>query len=103
MNTLPEFIEISDYENCEIDDNQTAEFLFKTKDSEILNGQTGKKVLYFQTEDDATNRLNKIDKYNTYTNVSNPQTIYARVENNSDQDCFGISSFNLTGWFHSFI
>ncbi len=95
VNTLPEFIEISDYENCEIDDNQTAEFLFKTKDSEILNGQIGKKVLYFLTEDDATNRLNKIDKYNTYTNVSNPQTIYARVENNSDQDCFGISSFNL--------
>lgn len=95
INTLPEFIDISNYNNCETDGNETAEFLFVTKDSEILNGQTGKQVLYFLTENDAVNRENIIDKNSLYTNVSSPQTIHVRVENNSDQDCFGVSSFNL--------
>lgn len=95
VNTLPEFIAISNYENCETDGNQIADFLFSTKDDEILNGQIGKQVLYFETALDATNRTNIIDKNTVYTNTSSPQTIHVRVENISDQNCFGISSFEL--------
>jgi len=93
VNTLPEFVTISNYENCESDGNQTADFVFNLKDAEILNGQTGKQVLYFETENDAINRTNIIDKNSNYSNTSSPQTIYIRVENNTDQDCFGVSSF----------
>ncbi|MCK0108970.1 T9SS type B sorting domain-containing protein [Flavobacteriaceae bacterium S0825] len=95
INTLPVFTAISNYENCETDGDQTADFLFNTKDAEILNGQTGKQVLYFETEQDAINRTNSIDKNSNYTNTSSPQTIYARVENNTDQSCYGTSSFTI--------
>jgi len=95
VNTLPEFIPINNYQECETDGNQIADFIFSTKDTEILNGQTGKEVLYFETAADATNRTNIIDKNTIYNNTSSPQTIYVRVENISDQDCFGVSQFDL--------
>ena len=93
VNTLPVFATISNYENCETDGDQTADFIFSTKDAEILNGQTGKQVLYFETEIDANNRTNSINKNTIYNNTSSPQTIHVRVENTTDQSCFGTSSF----------
>ena len=95
VNTEPAFTSISPFQQCETDGNQTSEFLFIDKDAEILNGQTGKEVLYFETQTDATNRTNPIDKNILYTNISSPQTIFVRVENVSDQNCFGTSSFQL--------
>ncbi len=95
INTLPVFSDISNYQICESDQDQTAEFTFITKDSEILNGQTGKQVLYFASEQDANDRQNIIDKNNIYQNIDSPQTIYVRVENISDQDCYDTSSFTI--------
>lgn len=95
VNTSPIFSPISNFQNCETDGNQIADFLFIEKDSEILNGQTGKVVLYFETETDAIDRTNIIDKNTIYNNVSIPQTIWVRVENVSDQNCYGVSSFIL--------
>ncbi|RSK40764.1 gliding motility-associated C-terminal domain-containing protein [Mangrovimonas spongiae] len=93
INTQPVFTDIADFTNCETDGNQTAEFLFIEKDAEILNGQTGKQVLYFLNQNDAINRQNIIDKNQPYQNISSPQTIHVRVENITDQDCYGVSSF----------
>ena len=93
VNTEPVFTNISNYRNCETDGNQTADFIFIDKDAEILNGQTGKRVLYFENATDALNRTNIINKTLAYTNQSNPQTIHVRVENLSDQSCFGVSTF----------
>lgn len=93
INTLPEFIPISNFRNCETDGNQIADFIFIEKDEEILNGQTGKEVLYFETEQDAINRNNILDKNNIYNNTSPIQTIFVRVENTTDNDCYGTSSF----------
>ncbi|WP_452221907.1 choice-of-anchor L domain-containing protein [Lacinutrix salivirga] len=95
VNTLPEFTAISNYRNCESDGNQIADFIFNIKDDEILNGQTGKQVLYFETENDAINRTGIIDKDTAYQNTSVPQTIYIRVENLTDQNCFDTSSFEI--------
>ncbi|RKE92380.1 choice-of-anchor L domain-containing protein, partial [Ichthyenterobacterium magnum] len=93
VNTLPVFIPISNYKICEDSSDGIGDFLFSTKDTEILNNQTGKQVLYFENQQDAENRTNSIDKNNAYPNTSNPQTIYVRVENDTDVDCFGTSSF----------
>ncbi len=93
VNTLPEFIAISNFRHCETDGNQVADFILSEKDAEILNGQTGKEVLYFETENDAINRTNIIDKNNVYNNTSQIQTIYVRVENITDNQCYGVSSF----------
>ncbi|WP_323789827.1 choice-of-anchor L domain-containing protein [Psychroserpens sp.] len=95
INTLPEFIPIPNFENCEADGNQIADFFFYLKDSEILNGQPDKQVLYFETAQDAIDRTNIIDKYTAYQNLSSPQTIHVRVENYTDPDCFGTASFEL--------
>lgn len=95
INTEPAFIPINNFENCEADGNGIADFFFYLKDTEILNGQAGKDVLYFETEQDAIARTNSIDKYAPYQNASSPQTIYVRVENIIDISCFGTSQFEL--------
>ena len=95
VNTLPNFNEISDYIICGNDNSNFANFLMNTKDTEILNGQSGKRVLYFENLADAENRTQIINKNAVYQNISNPQTIYVRVENVSDQSCFGTASFTI--------
>ncbi len=49
VNTLPVFDTISNYQLCESDNDHTSEFIFANKDAEILNGQSGKQVLYYET------------------------------------------------------
>ncbi|MFD2550300.1 choice-of-anchor L domain-containing protein [Bizionia sediminis] len=93
VNTLPVFTSISDFNDCETDGNQIGAFIFQDKDAEILNNQVGKRVLYFETPEDALNRTNSIDKTSVYENTSNPQRIHVRVENITDTACFGVSSF----------
>jgi gliding motility-associated-like protein len=97
VNTLPVFPVIEIMQVCEDDTNQTEAFIFSTKDSEILNGQTGKEVYYFENETDALNGnlANAIDKNNDYFNTSPTQTIYVRVENITDSSCFGTDSFTI--------
>lgn len=95
VNTLPVFLEISNYKICEDSSDGFGDFIFSTKDAEILNGQTGKEVLYYLNQTDADTRTNSIDKNNVYQNISNPQTIFVRVENISDTDCYGTSSFTI--------
>lgn len=95
VNTLPAFVPISDYIYCESTNDGFGEFLFETKDAEILNGQTGKVTSYYLTQKDADNRTNAIDKTTDYENISNPQKIFVRVENTSDISCYGTSSFNI--------
>ena len=58
VNTLPVFPEISIFENCESSSSDVGDFYFYVKDGEILNGQYGKQVLYFETEQDAHLFLN---------------------------------------------
>ena len=95
INTLPVFETIEDFENCELNGTVVSEYFFNLKDEDILNGQTGKAVLYFETKQNAIDRVDMIDKFDGYENVSVPQTIYVRVENLTDTSCFGISQFDL--------
>ncbi|WP_152487243.1 T9SS type B sorting domain-containing protein [Winogradskyella psychrotolerans] len=95
VNTLPEFVPITNFENCEADITGVADFYFYLKDDEILNGQPDKQVLYYRTEADALAGDNVIDKYSIFNNTSSPQTIYVRVEGLTDSNCFGTSSFEI--------
>ncbi|UKM66347.1 T9SS type B sorting domain-containing protein [Flavobacteriaceae bacterium GSB9] len=97
VNTVPQIPSISNYQICEDDNDRTAEFLLSEKDAEILNGQTGKEVYYFEDENDALigDLGNALNKNSLYQNTSSPQTIYVRVENITDASCFDTSSFTL--------
>lgn len=95
VNTLPILPVISEFRFCENNTDNIGEFLLNSKDIEILNGQTSKEVLYFLTEADANTGTNPIDKNSNFQNTENPQIIFARVQNLTDQDCFGVGSFSL--------
>jgi len=61
----------------------------------ILDGQDGSMftVSYYLSEADAESGMGSL--ISPYENISNPQTIYARVENNEAFDCFVVTDFNL--------
>src|SRR5690606_6302300 len=82
INTSPVLPTITMMQMCEDDTNQTEAFILSHKDAEILNGQTGKEVYYFENQPDALagNTVNAIDKYSDYLNTSPTQIIYVRVE-----------------------
>ena len=91
VSTQPVFNTITNYEICEDDGDGKELFLFSDKDNEILNGQAGKEVLYFEDP----NYTVPIDKNTPYQNTSSSQTIYVRVQNTIDPSCFGDSSFTI--------
>lgn len=97
INTLPIIPDIEIMQICENDNDNTETFLFSDKDNEILNGQLSKIVYYFENQLDAENGIlaNAIDKNAPYTNTSSPQTIYVRVENITDTNCFATDSFSI--------
>lgn len=95
VNTQPVFSAISEYNICESNTDGTADFLFRTKDLEVLNGQPGKYTSYHLNQADAIAGSNEINKNSNYQNISNPQTIWVRVTNNTDLDCYGVDSFTI--------
>ncbi len=95
VSTPPVFPDISDMIVCTNNLTGIEDFIFESKDAEILNGQPGKRVLYFETLADAENRSNPIDKTTAYQNTSSTQTIYVRVENEDNINCFGTASFDI--------
>ncbi len=74
---------------CDNDVDGFAEFDLSSKDSEIVNGQIGVEVAYFED----SSLTVQIDKNTPYSNNTNPQTIYVRVEN--ELGCFEDSSFSI--------
>ncbi|WNH07602.1 choice-of-anchor L domain-containing protein [Thalassobellus suaedae] len=97
INTTPVFPIIEPLQVCEDDNDQIEAFILSDKDAEILNGQIGKEVYYFEKETDALtgNTANAIDKYNDFFNTSPTQTIYVRVENITTPDCYGTDAFTI--------
>lgn len=70
-------------------------FDFTDKNSEVLLLQDPSiyTVSYFETLEDANSAENKI--VFPYTNISNPQSIFVRVDNSNNTNCYDINSFNL--------
>tara|TARA_R110002111_G_C6007243_1_gene374129 strand:- start:13041 stop:17882 length:4842 start_codon:yes stop_codon:yes gene_type:complete len=99
VNTLPFVGDLSNYVNelnfCEDNSDGIGEFIFENKDTEALSGQTGKEVSYYLNQTDADNKTNAIDKTSIYENISNPQQIYVRIDNITDESCYETSSFTI--------
>jgi len=93
---LPAANLINDIEVC--DDNNDGFFSFNFNelyDATVLGTQdpTIFNVQYFISSDDALNNINALTM--PYQTVSNPQTIYLRIENNYSSLCFDTASFNV--------
>lgn len=76
--------------------DETAEFDLTTYDNPIRLALTlpGSNISYYLSEDEAAAGINPIPNPTTFTNTSNPQTIYARAEN-PDGGCGGIADFQI--------
>ena len=90
INTLPVIASITPYQICVDEGTTNANFYLQDKDAEILNGQLGKEVFYFQDAGYSV-PLNKTNAYNS----NGAETIYVRVQNISHPDCYATSSFIL--------
>lgn len=77
------------------EDLLTAEFELVYQNETILNGQSPESytITYHLTLEDAENALNPLP--DVYTNVSSPQTIYARLVHNLITICYDIVSFEI--------
>ncbi|WP_445457141.1 DUF7619 domain-containing protein [Flavobacterium sp. HNIBRBA15423] len=60
----------------------------------LVGNQTTLNVTFHLSEMDANNNSNAIINTTAYTNISNPQVIYARVES-PDTGCFVVANFDL--------
>jgi gliding motility-associated-like protein len=83
----------SDMMQC--DDNNDGFFNFDltTQNAQILGVQNATlfNVTYYISQADSDLGINAL--LSPYTNTSNPQTIFARIENNDNIDCFNTTSF----------
>jgi len=77
---------------CDDNNDDTWSFNFTLYDEPIINGVSDVFVSYFLNENDAKNSMNKI--IGNYQNISNPQTIWARLES-SVGGCFGVRPFEV--------
>ncbi len=71
------------------------QFNLSTKDLEVRGAQTDVMVTYHESPEDADAGSSPLT--NLFTNTTaNSQTIYVRIENNNNSDCYDTTSFDLT-------
>ena len=94
---IPEANPLTDINICDDfgNDGIFEGFDFTNKNGEALLTQDPSEynVRYFESLDEANNLENEL--VFPYTNISNPQTIYVRVDNMNNTNCFDINSFEL--------
>ncbi|NRD24954.1 T9SS type B sorting domain-containing protein, partial [Winogradskyella litoriviva] len=83
VNPLPVLVTPGPIELCDVNNpgDEQEGFILENEDAnaEILNGQTGITLTYYETQDDADDAINAISS--PYVNTSNPQTIFVRAQN----------------------
>ena len=81
VNPLPSPVTPTPLESCDDNNDGLAEFILTDKDDEIINGDPGVAISYYESELDAENGANPIDTAIPYTNTTTySQIIYVRVE-----------------------
>ena len=90
---LPTANTVTDYETCSFTPTYT--FDLSTKDTEVLGVQfaTENTVSYFPTLLNAQNGTNALPLL--YTNTDPIETIFTRISNKANPDCFDTASFDL--------
>ena len=81
VNALPVLVQPDPLELCDVNNpgDEMEAFTLEDANAQILNGQTGISLTYYETQADADAGTNAVTS--PYVNTSNPQTIYVRAEN----------------------
>jgi gliding motility-associated-like protein len=77
----------------DLSNDETEVFVLSDQNTVILNGQAGT-ISYHLTQQDAIDGIAPLN-VTSYSNLSNPQTIYARVTDNTSLACSNTTNFNL--------
>jgi len=88
----------ANYEVCDdISSDGIEQFDLTSQDDPILDTQDPSlfTVSYYNDPNDANSGMNPIPNPTNFTNIASPQTIYARVEENSNPVCYGTTSFDI--------
>lgn len=96
VNYLPIANQPEDISICDDETNDGIEvFDLNSQNSMILNGQLASEhnITFHLSQDEAELGENAI--VTNFENTTNPQTIYVRLENVNNPDCFSITTFNL--------
>jgi gliding motility-associated-like protein len=80
---------------CDANNDDTFIFDFTTQNSDVLGIQDANlfTVKYFTSQVDANNDENEI--IGNFTNTSNPQTIFVRIDNVGNSNCYDTTSFDV--------
>lgn len=86
---------VIDFQVCDNDNDSFWEFDLTNKDLDILGTQDPSvfSVHYFESQIDAQNNVNEIS--GSFTNTTNPTSIYARVHNEGNLNCYDTTSFTV--------
>lgn len=81
---------------CDTDADGTTTFILTNSNAAILGTQPPATytIYYYLTQEDADANLHPLNA-GAYINVANPQTIYARVINNSNPGCYATTAVQL--------
>ncbi|ALM48345.1 hypothetical protein AMR72_05180 [Flavobacterium psychrophilum] len=81
---------------CDENNDGITEFNLSENTPVILGSQSNvtNRVTYFASESDALANTNVLALAG-YENSSNPQTIYARVQNSANSECYNLTSFTI--------
>ena len=93
---VPDAISPGEYVICEpIFSSNNQIFDLESQNEIILEGQNldSYNITYHISEEDALSGLNPLESQ--YENISNPQTIYVRVEDTNAYECYSTTSFDL--------
>lgn len=86
---------IPDFELCDDNDDEILNFDLTTQNTSILGNQDSNiySTHYFESLSDANSNQNEITEI--YTNQTNPQEVFARVDLTGSPSCYSITSFFL--------
>lgn len=79
----------------DISNDGEATFILSNYNVQVLNGQLNNnfEILYFENMTDAENNTNSL--LNSYVLSAGSQTIYVRIQNRNNIDCYDITSFEI--------
>lgn len=79
-----------------ISNDGVATFNLSSLTTAIIGNQNNVVISFYEGQNDAMAGTNAISSPDTYQNISNPQTIYVRVESTVFSDCFSMVAFELS-------
>lgn len=82
---------------CDPENDGTAVFTLSENNPVILGGQSTETfdIKYFGSEENAASGTGSLNE-NSHTNTSDPQTIYARIENKTNPSCYRLTTFEIS-------